>query len=377
MNLLKNPIYIHDHAMVSPLESDGFATLKSSVSFENDIPVGRLNPADEKSLVDLRLEKSTYKNLDRSTLLALLAARRLKIEDKNSAVNIGSSRGSTGVWEDSYNCFRESGTTPSHTSPLTTLGNISSWVAQDLGINGTAFSHSITCATASHSILNAIAWLESGMAQSFIAGGAEAPLTNFTIAQMKALRIYSSEKDDFPSRALDLEKSNNQMVLGEAAACFLLSKTPTPTDIKITGFGTAVETLKSATSVSVDGSGFQKSMRQAMGKLSVDNIDAIVTHAPATLQGDRSEVAAIKAVFGNRHPVLCNNKWQLGHSLGASAAISTAMAVEMLSRGSLYKIPYLDKEVINPRGDQRIPSKILINSSGFGGNFVTLLLEKG
>ena len=124
-------------------------------------------------------------------------------------------------------------------------------MAQDLGTQSTAFSHSITCATASHSILNAIAWLESGMATSFIAGGTEAPLTDFTIAQMKALRIYSQESDDFKCRALDLEKKSNHMILGEAAACFVLSKKPSNSGIRISGYGTAIEDLRSATSMSV------------------------------------------------------------------------------------------------------------------------------
>ena len=32
-------------------------------------------------------------------------------------------------------------------SPTTTLGNISSWVAYDLGLDGVTLSHSITCST--------------------------------------------------------------------------------------------------------------------------------------------------------------------------------------------------------------------------------------
>ncbi len=362
--------------MTSALGARGFAARESSISVENLVPVGRLNAVDEQAIKDLRLQNTAYKNLDRVTLLGLLVARQLTLKNKNVAVNIGSSRGSTGTWEESYDRFRESGTTPTQTSPLTTLGNISSWIAQDLELTGAAFSHSITCATASHSILNAIAWLESGMAEQFIAGGAEAPLTGFTIAQMKALRIYSSEKGEFPSRALDSDKISNQMVLGEAAACFLLSKEPSALGIKITGYGTAIENLRSATSVSADGSGFQKSMRQAMEEVDLKSIDAVVTHAPATLQGDRSELAAIKAVFGEQHPVLCNNKWQLGHSLGASAAISTAMAVQMLSEGRYFDIPYLNDSIANPRKSMGAPRRVLINSSGFGGNFVTLLLEK-
>jgi 3-oxoacyl-(acyl-carrier-protein) synthase len=373
---LKNPIYIHDAALISPLGENGFGTTESFFCTQKGTPVGRLDSKSEVEIRSLRAENSQYQKLDRSTLLAILAARRLKLDTKDVAINIGSSRGATAIWEDFHAEFLKTGTVPVQTSPLTTLGNVSSCVAQDLGTQETAFSHSITCATAAHSILNAIAWLESGMATTFIAGGTEAPLTDFTIAQMKALRIYSQESDDFKCRALDLEKKSNTMILGEAAACIVLSKTPSSNGIRISGFGTAIESLQSATSMSSEGLGFQKSMKDAMGEFSHDSIDAIITHAPGTILGDSSEVNAIRAVFRKEHPRLCNNKWQMGHSLGASAAVNLYMAIDLLTNHKFQSIPYLTEEFVNPRGIDAAPKRIMINASGFGGNCVSILVEK-
>jgi 3-oxoacyl-(acyl-carrier-protein) synthase len=362
--------------MISPLGEHGFESQQSFFCKQEGTPVGRIDEQTEKEITALRAESTQYDKLDRSTLLAILVGRKLKIEKKDVAINIGSSRGATAIWENSHAEFVKTGKTPVQTSPLTTLGNLSSWVAQDLGTAAAAFSHSITCATAAHSILNAIAWLESGMATTFIAGGAEAPLTDFTIAQMKALRIYSREKGAYKCRALDLEKRQNTMVLGEAAACFLLSKKPSKSKIKISGYGTAIEKLQSATSMSSEGFGFQNSMKDAMKHVPQESIDAIITHAPGTIQGDNSEVNAIKNIFGNQHPRLCNNKWQLGHSLGASAAVNLYMAMEMLASGKFPEIPYLDNTTINPRHTSAAPRRILINASGFGGNCVSILVEK-
>jgi 3-oxoacyl-(acyl-carrier-protein) synthase len=81
-------------------------------------------------------------------------------------------------------------------SPTTTLGNISSWVAHDLQSSGPEISHSITCSTALHALLNGVAWLKAGMADKFLVGGTEAPLTDFTIAQMRALKIYSNSAEE-------------------------------------------------------------------------------------------------------------------------------------------------------------------------------------
>jgi 3-oxoacyl-(acyl-carrier-protein) synthase len=373
---VKNPIYINDAAMIAAVDS--FTSQESAHFFEkkNEAWISPISKVKEDQLQAFLRDHEVYKSLDRCVQLALFAARSLKNIPEQTAVNIGSSRGATGLWEEYHSRFRESGTVPTATSPLTTLGNVSSWVAQDLGLKGTAFSHSITCATASHAILNAIAWLESGMALSFIAGGSEAPLTDFTIAQMQALRIYSRDSSPYPCKSLDLDKSQNSMILGEGAACFLLSKEDKNSLAKITGYGSAIEKLNSATSVTQSGLCLQESMTQAIQHIDLETVDAIITHAPGTIKGDKAEFTAIKAVFGELYPYLCNNKWQLGHALGASGALNLRMAIEMLQSERIFKIPYLEESLANPRGDARMPKRILINATGFGGNAVSLLIER-
>ena len=196
-----------------------------------DTPVGKLHPKEDELIKEIRKENLHYRRLDKTVLLSILAARQAvkkanwKAKD-NMSVNLGSSRGATQLFEKYHEKFladRNIRQSPV-VSPTTTLGNISSWVAYDLGTKGASFSHSITCSTALHSILNGIAWLQAGMAEKFITGGAEAPLSDFTIAQMRALRIYSEEKGSYPSKPLKKNKSTNSLVLGEAAAVFCLEK---------------------------------------------------------------------------------------------------------------------------------------------------------
>ncbi|PQJ31350.1 3-oxoacyl-ACP synthase [Nonlabens arenilitoris] len=374
---LKNPIYINESGVVSPLSHAGFNSDSSAILLSDNDLVAPISDLHDVRIKKLQAESKWYGQLDRSVLLAILAAREISVPLGKTGINIGSSRGATGVWEESYARFRESGLTTTQSSPLTTLGNISTWIAQDLGVDATAFSHSITCATASHAVLNAIAWLESEMVDQFIVGGAEAPLTPFTIAQMKALRIYATDYEMYSCKALNLNKTSNTMVLGEAAACYLLSKKATEnTRAKIIGHGAAIEVLSSATSVSMDGRCLQESMKRALGDRSLEEVDAIITHSPGTIKGDMAEFAAIRHVFGDNYPTLCNNKWQVGHSLGASSALSIAMALEMFEKSTLFAIPYLESTFTNPRGKKVNPQKILINATGFGGNAVSLLLEK-
>jgi len=161
-------------------------------------------PLSEKSLAEiekLRNSDTHYKDLDNSVLYAIFASR-MAIKKSgwssrdNFGINIGSSRGATSLFEKFHKEFLDTKKASTLSSPTTTLGNISSWVAHDLQTKGPEISHSITCSTALHALINGVAWLKSGMANKFLVGGSEAPLTPFTIAQMKAMRIYAKGNSD-------------------------------------------------------------------------------------------------------------------------------------------------------------------------------------
>lgn len=317
-----------------------------------------------------------YKELDPSVLLAIFVSRKAVSQagwnSEDIGINIGSSRGSTHLFEKYHEEFLATNQELASTlsSPTTTLGNLSSWVGHDLQSKGPTISHSIACSTALHGILNGIAWLNSGMSRYFLSGGSEASNTPFTVAQLKALRIYAEQEHEFPCRTLDPKKSNNSMVLGEAAAVFCLEKGRNPGALAfIEGVGYATEPLTHNISISADAQCFQRSMHMALDGSDPGEIDVIVTHAPGTLKGDSSELLAIQKVFKDHRPALTSNKWIIGHTLGASGAMSLEMAVLMLNRQKFIGIPFLEGQTI-PKGLK----KVLVNAVGFGGNAVSLIV---
>lgn len=343
--------------------------------------VGRFKSSSIKNIEELRGSDVKYKKLDNSVIYALFASRNAVrmagwIQDTdqkvNFGINIGSSRGATELFEKYHAEFLEKNKVASLASPTTTLGNIASWVAHDLQTEGPVFSHSITCSTALHAMLNGIAWLKSGMANKFLVGGSEAPLTPFTIAQMKALKIYSKETSRYPSMALDLEKTKNTMVLGEAASMACLETGVSKNSLALVkGVGYATEALRHNVSISADAECFQQSMKMALGDMAPSEIDVIVMHAPGTIKGDQTEFNAIKKVFRDEIPFLTTNKWKVGHTFGSSGMLSIEMAVLMLDRQKVIKVPYLEYE--------NIPKKIntvMVNAVGFGGNAVSILLSR-
>lgn len=321
---------------------------------------------------------SRYKNLDNSVLYAILASRQAAAKagwgkGDDFGINIGSSRGATALFEKHYREYLETGKSGVQASPSTTLGNISSWVAHDLKNSGPDISHSITCSTALHALLNGVAWLRAGMADKFLVGGSEAPLTPFTIAQMQAMKIYSNLDGEYPTRALDMDKTVNTMTLGEgaASACLELGKKENALAY-IEGIGYATEELKHSVSISANAECLQKSMAMALKDTDLSEVDAIVMHAPGTIKGDSSEYEAIKKIFGDALPLLTTNKWKIGHTFGASGLLSLEMAILMMQNNTFIGVPYLEGDFIIKTDIH----KVLINAVGFGGNAVSVLISK-
>ena len=277
--------------------------------------VGALDENSQAQVADLRASDSKYNSLDNSVLYAMLASRQAIAKaawSKNDSfgINIGSSRGATDLFEQHFEEYLTTGKAQTLASPTTTLGNISSWVAHDLQTEGPEISLSISCSTALHAVLSGVAWLRSGMADKFLVGGTEAPLTDFTIAQMRALKIYSRSEEDYPNRALDLEKKQNTLILGEGAGvcCLEIGKKENALAF-IEGIGYATEILQHNISISAEADCFQKSMKMALATTDLSEVDAIVMHAPGTIKGDLTEYKAIEKVFGSQLPLLTTNKW--------------------------------------------------------------------
>lgn len=356
--------------------SQSYQDSQSFLKIYDQIPMGRLSENSQVAMASLRQSVKAYTDLDDTVLLAILSARQAVTQanwnDGKFGVNVGSSRGATSLFEKHYSYFVENQKCETLASPTTTLGNIASWVGQDLGATGFEMSHSITCSTALHAVANGIAWLQSGMEQRFLVGGSEAPLTPFTIAQAKALKIYSNLTEGFLCRAMDMSKKQNTMVLGEGAAVFCLENGLKNNRLAlITGIGFATEKLTHNISISANGECLQKSMRMALQETDITDVDIIITHTPGTIKGDLAEINAIRQLFKDNVPFLTNNKWKIGHTFGASGALSLEMAICMLQNQQVYEIPYIEK--------QKMPKKIekvLINAVGFGGNAVSVLVER-
>lgn len=373
----------HDRAPWKPLSKD------------DQTPVFPLG-ADAERLVGLVNGDSSYQRLDRVSQLGVAAAKetisRLIETDFDissiGCVAMGSSRGATNTLESSFKNFNSAASVSALTSPVTTAGNISSAVAQEILGHRTdtgsspemaSINTSMTCSSAFHSLLVARAFLLSGMTRAALFGGAESALTPYTVAQLKALRIYSDRQDSWPCRAIELlEASQNTVVLGEGAGTAVIfaadSKQPQDGDLELVGIGWAMERIPSPTGITEDGAAFEKAMREALKSLgSDDTVAAVVMHAPGSRRGDQAELQAVQRVLGGVQ--VYTTKHLTGHTYGAAPMLNLSLADAILAGLDWSSLPYGGS-----RYDRIPPSRqgnvVLVNSAGFGGNAVSVAVRK-
>jgi len=217
------------------------------------------------------------------------------------------------------------------------------------------------------------------MTQAAIFGGAEACLTPYTIAQLKALRIYSEYRDSWPCRALDISPNSlNSVVLGEGAGTAVLLRLDEgdralPGDLELLGIGWAMEKIPSPTGISEDGAAFERAMRMAVAGLSgADTVAGVVMHAPGSQRGDRAELAAITQVFGEI-PIY-STKHLTGHTYGSAPMLNLSLGKALIEGLEWGYFPY-QSQVIGKISNARAGNVVLVNSAGFGGNAVSVAIQ--
>jgi 3-oxoacyl-(acyl-carrier-protein) synthase len=138
------------------------------------------------------------------------------------------------------------------------------------------------------------------------------------------------------------------------------------------GIGWSLEEAPTATGVSADGASFEAAMRRAIASMPLGRtVDCVVAHAPGSVKGDQAELSAISRVFGGVMTV--STKHLTGHTYGASGMVSLAVAQSLLYGATWAGFPYKCLFSSELPGQ---PGAVLINTAGFGGNCISIVVGR-
>jgi 3-oxoacyl-(acyl-carrier-protein) synthase len=127
-------------------------------------------------------------------------------------------------------------------------------------------------------------------------------------------------------------------------------------------------------------------MRQALADAgaTLDEVDYINAHGTSTLMNDKSESAAIHAVFGDKtkNVAVSSTKSSMGHLIAAAGAVEVVVCALAIRDGELpvnanVRDPDPDCDLALVREPQRRRVRVtLSNSFGFGGSNSCVVLRR-
>ncbi len=282
-------------------------------------------------------------------------------------------------------------------SPFTVpsfLANLAAgWVSIRHGFKGPLGAPVTACAAGVQAIGDAARLIRSGEADIAICGGAESTIDRVSLGSFAAARALGSAFNDEPTKASrPFDAARDGFVMGEGAGILViealehaLARGATPI-AELVGYGTSADAFH-LTAGPEDGEGAARAMRIALAQAKVEPaaIDHLNAHATSTPVGDKGELAAIKAVFGEGNgPAISSTKSATGHLLGAAGGLEAVFTVLAIRDGVIPPTLNLENPDEAAAGLDLVALKArkadlnyaLSNGFGFGGVNACVLFKK-
>ena len=347
------------------------------------------------------LGKPLAGTMDRFAQLAMAAAfnawadagfeRAAAGDERNDwGVAWGTALGGTLAYEKGYRELWQKGR--ERISPLSVVLGMNNaanaHISIQLGLGGISMSHTVACASSAIAIGEAFRRVRSGEAPVMLTGGSDAPQAYGVARAWEALRVLASgDEATAASACRPFHADRSGLVLGEGGAALVLEdwEHAVARGARIHGeiVGYA-STCDHSHLVRPEVAGQVRALMATLADagLTPADIDYVNAHGTATPEGDSTEVAALRAVFGERAATLAVSatKSMHGHQLGAAGAVEAIVTVLALREQAIPPTAHLDAvdpactgvdHVTAPRRDRPLRAA-LSNSFAFGGSNAVL-----
>jgi 3-oxoacyl-[acyl-carrier-protein] synthase II len=247
------------------------------------------------------------------------------------------------------------------------------------------------CSIGNTSIGEAFRLIRAGGADIVIAGGAEAAVTDISLASFGNATALSVRNNEPARASRPFDAQRDGFVMAEGAGIVVLEsyshalRRKASIRAEVIGYGASSDAYHMvATHPNGDGAYLAMKLALREAGLQPEQVDVISAHATSTDIGDRSETLAIKKLFGThayRIPVTAN-KSMTGHLLGASSAVEAIALVNMLQYGVVP--PTINQEHADPVCNlDYVPNEAraarmdvgISNSFGFGGHNAVIAMQ--
>ena len=355
----------------------------------------RLDPAPELDPIKARM-------LDRFSTLAVFAANQAVqssfgaltgLDRARAGVFVGTGMGGTHSMDAGYQTLY--GEQSDRIKPFTVLMGMhnaaAAWIGIDHDLRGPNLTYSTACSSSTVAIGEAWLRVACGQLDLAIAGGAEAPLSPGSLKAWDALRTVAHMDPDDPSASCrPFSKNRSGMVLGEGAAMLILEPWDravargAPVIGEILGYGQSNDASHiTKPSIAGQAAAMLEALRAA--NINPQQVDAINAHGTGTQANDRTETAAIRAVFGSRADQIpiSATKAMHGHLLGAAGALECVLS--LLAMHDKIALPTMHLSQPDPECDLDyvanmtrigVAARVMLsNSFAFGGSNAVLVLK--
>lgn len=352
---------------------------------------------------DTYIPKKEQKKMDRFLHLGLSATAQAvkdcgiewseELKDR-TGVFLGVGMGGLPLIEETHETLRTRG--PGRISPFFIPQVIANMAAGHVSINygfrGPNYSITSACASGSHAIGEAMRYIQLGLMDVMVAGGAESTVSPLGIGGFAAMKALSTRNEAPAKASRPWDKDRDGFVLAEAAGTLILEeyehakKRGARIYGELTGYGASSD-ASHMTNPAPKGAGAQTAMRLALqsARLNAADIGYVNAHGTSTPAGDQAETDAIKGIFGSEAAKVwvSSTKSMTGHALGAAGAIESVFSLLALHTGKVPPTinlenpsPECDLDYVPHTAREKTLKAVMNNSFGFGGTNASLIFSR-
>lgn len=259
------------------------------------------------------------------------------------------------------------------------------------GIRGHSSSVHTACASGGQAVGSAMRLIREGTVERALAGGFDSMINPIGLASFCFLGALSPDNDTPERASRPFDATRNGFVLGEGAGFLVLEEWEAAVRrgahiyAELAGDGNSLSSYR-ITDSHPSGDGPIQSMRQALRSAGADltDVDYVNAHGTSTPMNDRSECAAIHALFGPqaRSLAVSSTKSLTGHLIAGAGAVEAAVCALAIDRSLMPPSanmveddPDCDLDFVR---DGPRPGRVGIaisNSFGFGGSNSCVVLR--